>query len=117
MWFRVILLVCVAGIVLADPVPERTEVRPRAGTRGLPELRDPALVAVDVNHLCRSCARCHAEAGPNTRLFERGRIQLPLARLRWGVDLVLKSREEASWYPTDAERRELERALAILERR
>lgn len=116
-WPLMSALAILSGVALADPVPERydTQPRPRSGTRGLTELRDPSLAATDLAQLLRSCARCHSERGPNTRLFERGRLaSVPLAKLRWSVGVVLTSAEDAAWYPTDAERRDLERAQTIL---
>lgn len=112
-----LLYLILVVVVRADPVPERFNVHPPAGNRGLPELRDPALSTVDISHLLRSCARCHSERGPNTKLFERGRLRgLPLERVRWSIGVVLNSREDDKWYPTDAERVELEKAKALLAR-
>lgn len=114
------LLLAVVQVVRcarADPVPDRvdrTEVRPPT-SRGLPELRAPGGAAVNLAPLLRSCTRCHGERGPNSQLFKSGRLMgVPLERLRFGVRAVLNAHEEAPWYPTDAERRELVRAAQFL---
>jgi hypothetical protein len=67
----VLAVLLVLGSAWADPVPERTEVRNRHGSRGLDELREPKGATGGLRMLLRSCLPCHS-GGHGPKLFSNG---------------------------------------------
>lgn len=119
LWGVLLWLLAVNCVLRAAPVPERAPIEGK-GTRGLPELRDASAAVVSLDHLLRSCVRCHGMGKANTALFdERGRLngRATRDRLAWGVGVVLNSKPVATWYPKEEDRADLGRALSLLPRR
>ena len=104
-----LLYMILAATIRADPVPDRVEANPPT-SRGQPELRDPSGSTPSLTRLLRSCLVCHGERGSRGVLFDgAGRMlpSVPRERFLWGVDVVIKSGPEASWFPSNSERRDL----------
>ena len=105
-------------VALANPVPEPAAPE-RPGNRGQPELRPPALSTSDPTPYLKMCVRCHGPQGKNSLHFTAAGRPFPdmsPPRLRTNIRTVLGAMPGFGYYPTIAERTQLEQALAILER-